>query len=562
MRIYIKKQMKIQNKLIIGFGSIFVVFLLLSLYNTIIIRQVKQSTLLLKEESIVFAGVAQEMRLHVVEVQQWLSDISATRAQDGLNDGFDEAEKAKKAFMDGLNKFRQMYTQENDSANLAKLDKIEKAMENYHAVGVKMAKGYIEGGPEAGNKTMASFDEAATTMRENIKPFLEQQLVELDSEMDRTLSIVKKVMMAITFGAVVMLIVIGVSTFLITRSICLPLRAVSGMLKDIADGESDLTKRLVANSKDELGELAASFNRFIEKLQNMFKQVASGINTMSSATTELSAVSEQLSGGTERVSAESDGVAAAAEEMSANMNSVSAATEQVTTNMSLVASATEEMTSTINEVAQNTNRASKITQNAVVIAGSASLRMKELGLAAQEIGKVTESIADISEQTNLLALNATIEAARAGEAGKGFAVVANEIKELAKQTASATLDIKIKIEGVQNSTASSVSEIEQITKVINEINETVANITTTVEEQATATTEISTNVSQGVQGLSEVNENVAQSAAVSHEIAKSIGSISQSSTEIKDGGHQINDSAAELSKLAENLAVMMKGFKL
>lgn len=554
--------MKIRNKLFLGFGSIFVVFLLLSTYSMIAIREVKQSTLLLKEESIVFAGVAQEMRRNVVEIQQWLSDISATRAQDGLNDGLDEAEKAKQAFINNLNKFRQMYTQENDSANLTTLEKIEQAMENYHTVGVQMAKAYIEEGPEGGNKLMASFDKAASEMGENIKPFLEQQLVELDSGMDGTLSAVNKVMVAITFGAVVMLIVICASTVLITRSICLPLRSVSSMLKDIADGESDLTKRLKADSKDELGELAASFNRFIEKLQNMFKQVANGINTMSSATTELSAVSEQLSMGTEQVSTESDGVAAAAEEMSANMNSISAATEQVTTNMSLVASTTEEMTSTINEVAQNTNRASKVTQSAVVIAGSASQRMKELGHAAQEIGKVTESIAEISEQTNLLALNATIEAARAGEAGKGFAVVANEIKELAKQTASATLEIKKKIEGVQSSTASSVSEIEQITKVINEINETVASITNTVKEQATSTTEISTNVSQGVQGLSEVNENVAQSAAVSHEIAKSIGSINQSSTEIKDGGHQINESAAELSKLAENLAVMMKGFKL
>lgn len=554
--------MKIRNKLLLGFGLIFVVFLLLSLYNNMAIRKVKQSTQLIKEESIVFAGIAQNMQLNVIQVQQWLSDISATRAQDGLNDGLDEAEKAKQAFMDNLSKFHQMYSQENDSTNLAQLDKLKVAMENYHAVGVKMANAYIDGGPEAGNKLMASFDEAAVIIAENIEPFLEQQLGELDIEMEKTLSAVNKVITGIIFGAVVMLLLICVSTFLITKAICRPLKEVSSMLKDIADGDSDLTKRLKADSKDELGELAGSFNRFTEKLQNMFKQVANGINTMSAATTELSSISDQLSSGTENVSVESDGVAAAAEQMSANMNSVSAATEEVTTNMTLVASATEEMTSTINEVAQNTDRASQVTQNAVVVAGTASKRIKELGSAAQEIGKVTESIAEISEQTNLLALNATIEAARAGEAGKGFAVVANEIKELAKQTAEATLEIKQKIDGVQSSTVSSVSEIEQITTVIDEINETVVTIATTVEEQATVTAEISSNVSQGVQGLSEVNENVAQSAVVSGEIAKNIGSISQSSTEIADGGHQINASATELSELTEKLGVMMKGFKL
>lgn len=554
--------MKIRNKLLLGFGLIFVVFLLLSLYNTTAIRNVKKSAQLIKEESIVYAGIAQNMQLNVVQVQQWLSDISATRAQDGLDDGLDEAEKAKQAFIDNLDKFRQMYSRENDSTNLGQLDELLQAMENYHGVGVKMAKAYIDGGPEAGNKLMASFDEAAVKIAEKIEPFLEQQLSELDIEVERTLSAVDRVMTVIIFGAVFMLILICGSTILITRAICLPLREVSSMLKDIADGDSDLTKRLKADSKDELGELAGSFNRFAEKLQNMFKQVADGISTMSSATTELSAVSDQLSSGTENVSAESDSVAAAAEQMNANMNSVSAATEEVTTNMTLVASATEEMTSTINEVAQSTDRASNVTQNAVVVAGTASDRIKELGDAAEEIGKVTESIAEISEQTNLLALNATIEAARAGDAGKGFAVVANEIKELAKQTAEATLEIKQKIDGVQSSTVRSVSEIEQITTVIDEINVTVATIATTVEEQATATAEISSNVSQGVQGLSEVNENVAQSAVVSGEIAKNIGKISQSSTEIADGGHQINASATELSKLAENLEVMMKGFKL
>lgn len=554
--------MKIRNKLLLGFGLIFVVFLLLSVYNTSAIKHVKQNALLIKEESIVFANVAQNMRRNVVEVQQWLSDISATRAQDGLNDGLDEAEKAKQAFMDNLSQFRQMYKEENDSANLAKTEALEQAMIDYHRIGVQMAKAYIEGGPEAGNKLMGSFDKAAAKMGDNIEPFLAQQLVELDSGMDSALAAVNRVMTSIAIGAVVMLVLIAVSTFFITRAICLPLRDVSGMLKDIADGDCDLTKRLKADSKDELGELASSFNRFTEKLQKMFRQVSDGISTMSSATTELSAISDQLSGGTESVSNESDGVAAAAEQMNANMTSVSAATEEVTTNMTLVASATEEMTSTIKEVASNTDRASGVTKNAVVIAGSASDRIKELGDAAQEIGKVTEAIAEISEQTNLLALNATIEAARAGEAGKGFAVVANEIKELAKQTAEATLEIKQKISGVQSSTVSSVTEIEQITTVIDEINETVSTIAIAVEEQASATTEISDNVSQGVQGLTEINENVAQSAVVSGEISKNIGNISQSSTEIADGGHQIHSSALELSKLAENLEEMMRGFKL
>jgi methyl-accepting chemotaxis protein len=114
-----------------------------------------------------------------------------------------------------------------------------------------------------------------------------------------------------------------------------------------------------------------------------------------------------------------------------------------------VASASEEISLTINDIASNSERARKITGEAVQQAETTSETVGHLGTSAMEIGKVTEAITEISEQTNLLALNATIEAARAGEAGKGFAVVANEIKELAKQTA--TQDIKGQVEGIQGS---------------------------------------------------------------------------------------------------------------
>lgn len=414
------------------------------------------------------------------------------------------------------------------------------------------------------------------------------------------------------------LAIVAVALFQL-KAIMLPINRVVGNLKELAHGEGDLTQRLAVDcpvcsdmtkcnnrdcksfgrknlcwedsgsynetpeciritdgtykqcedcpvykraNYDELQELSTYFNNFILKLQGMFKEVVTGVVTMSSATTELSAVSEQMSSGAHNVSSESDTVATAAEEMSSNMNSVSAATEQVTTNMNMVASATEEMTSTIAEVAKNTERASAVTGNAVAVANDASAKIRELGEAALEIGKVTETIAEISDQTNLLALNATIEAARAGEAGKGFAVVANEIKELARQTAEATLDIKNNIEGVQSSTTNSVSQIEQVTEVISEINVTVASIAAAVEEQATATNEISTNVAQGVGGLGEVNENVAQSALVSSEIAQSISGISHASTEMSTSSNEVQGSAGDLSELAEKLKQMVSGFKL
>ena len=424
--------------------------------------------------------------------------------------------------------------------------------------------------------------------------------------------------LAVLIVLISVVIIVVVAIFML-RMVMAPIKVVVGNLKELAQGEGDLTQRLkvdcpncsdvmkcntsscrsygkkgmcweisgtmsdnpdcieVTSGKitdcttckvykqsnyDELQELSTNFNNFILKLQHMFKEVVQGVVTISSATTELSAIAEQMSGGVNSVSDQSNTVSTAAEEMSVNMDSVAAATEQTTTNMNIVASAAEEMSATIADVNNNTEQASKVTAEAVEEAKSATTKVQQLGVAASEISKVTEVITDISGQTNLLALNATIEAARAGEAGKGFAVVANEIKELAKQTADATGQIKSQIEDIQNSTEATVTQIQKITEVINNVNDTVNTITGAVSEQTAATDEIALNVAQAAQGLAEVNENVAESSTVSAQIAQDITMVNQSATEMATSSGEVQSSATELSETAEKLKDMVGGFKL
>ncbi|PIE71333.1 MAG: chemotaxis protein [Deltaproteobacteria bacterium] len=354
----------------------------------------------------------------------------------------------------------------------------------------------------------------------------------------------------------------AVIILLVANSVTKPINMVVEGLRDAAEGEGDLTKRLAVGSRDEVGELASCFNTFVEKVHRIISDIHSNIATLNVSAGSLSDLSDNLSAGSEDSSHRSNTVAAAAEEMDANMKSVAAACEQASENVNVVAATTEEMNSTVSEIAGNTGKAREVTEDAVDKTSATFQRMTELGAAAREISKVTETITDISEQTNLLALNATIEAARAGEAGKGFAVVANEIKELAKQTAQATLEIRQRIDAIQSSTSTTLTEMEQINTVINDVNSIVTTIASAVEEQAVSTNEIASNVAQAARGIAEVNENVAQSSLVAGEISMEIAEVSQVAGKISQDSGKVNGQSRELLTLSDQLEKAINQFKL
>ena len=369
----------------------------------------------------------------------------------------------------------------------------------------------------------------------------------------------RDLILAVSAGAVLLVVVL---VFFASQGIIRPINNAVVGLKDIAEGEGDLTMRLQVDSRDEVGEMAKWFNIFIEKLQGIIKQIADNASNVGANSAQLSQISQSLLLNADDTTQRATNVAAAAEEMSANLNNVAAAMEESATNTNMVASAAEEMSATINEIAENAERARSISSDAVDQAKDASGQMEALGEAANKIGKVTETITEISEQTNLLALNATIEAARAGEAGKGFAVVANEIKELAKQTAAATLDIKSLIDDVQRTSKTTGAGINEISAVISGVNDIVATIATAVEEQTAATREIADNISQASQGTQEVNENVSQSSIAAGEISQNIAEVSAASGKISQSSNEVKDSATALLSHATALNKIVGSFKV
>ena len=400
---------------------------------------------------------------------------------------------------------------------------------------------------------------------------------------------------SILIGGVCVLTMVLV-VFLISRAIAAPILRTVAVLKDISEGEGDLTKRLEVRSQDEIGQLALYFNRFVEKLQGIIGDVASNAVSLASASEELTATAEamrsraegmtheahsaaaateessasvkSMAAGIEESSANSNNVASASEEVASNLHVVGAAVEEVSANMNTVASNTEEMTRAVNAVAtaieemaaslgdvsNNSEQAAGVASRASQTADAARARVDALGSSAENISKVIDLINGIASQTNLLALNATIEAASAGEAGKGFAVVANEVKELAKQTAGATEDIRQQVEEMQENMREAIEAMQDIATVIGEVNTISATIAGAVEQQTATTNEISSRITDVVTGAKEVTHLLQEAATGAGEVSSNVqeavqgmGEIARHVNEIAVGGNELAQSAADAS---------------
>lgn len=354
-------------------------------------------------------------------------------------------------------------------------------------------------------------------------------------------------------------LVLGI--FMIGR-ILKPISVTGEILKDIAEGEGDLTRRIDLVSQDEIGEMSGWFNLFIEKIQAMMVSIGKDARKLYDSSSSMSEISKDMSVSANQTFERTNKVKDGSSDVSTSMTMVNTAMDDASRNVNIVAAAAEEMNSTIANIAGNTDQAGAITKDAVKIADSASKEVADLGQAARKIDRVIETITDISEQVNLLALNATIEAARAGEAGKGFAVVAGEIKELAKLTAEASNEIKDQISDIQASTEGTVLKIKDVTAIIKKVDDIVSAVSKAVKEQSAATGEIVSNVSQMHKGILDTQENVKKSSRIISVIANDISDVTTDARQMSKGSSDVNHRARELNELALKLTDMVGKFKV
>lgn len=362
------------------------------------------------------------------------------------------------------------------------------------------------------------------------------------------------------------LVVLGAASTLISRSITKPIQGLVAVLRDISEGQGDLTVRIPVTRQDELGEFATCFNTFLVKLQKIISELKQQAEFLSEPVAECERAStgvKSVASGVEEVSASSGVVAAASEEASANLATVASAVEQMTASLRAIthdvatmtssaheaATSVQEMSAALGEVSRNTAGAAKVATSTASAAATTRQSMNELQETAQQVGRVVDLINQIANQTNLLALNATIEAASAGEAGRGFAVVASEVKALAKQTSNATEDIRNQVENMQRTVTAAMDAIGGIAGMVTELDRSFATIAASVEEQTSIVNGIAHNVRDTSQGFDGISRNIAEASKGAEEVSRNVQEANIATGEI---ARNMTDLAAAADDMARN----------
>jgi len=343
---------------------------------------------------------------------------------------------------------------------------------------------------------------------------------------------ITSLMYYILLSAAVVTTIFVVITSLANKIFMKNLTLTSNALKNISEGEGDLTISLDANSNDEVGQVATSFNRFIIKLNEIVTSIKESTTNVHSGTNQLASATEEISSSFLDQSAQLASVASSTEELSSSSSEV----------MHLLQEGINRVTDAVKQTGQGQNALNNAISEVHGIQSSVDnldSSINSLSASSGDIGNIITVIDDIADQTNLLALNAAIEAARAGEMGRGFAVVADEVRKLAERTQTATSEVGSLIGTLVSETKTASDNMhkarEKVIQGVNAMNETnsaFSMIVSSMEDVEKVNQQISSAVQEQTTTVHSINDNtqsissgLEESSLAMQEVAQTIGHL-------------------------------------
>jgi methyl-accepting chemotaxis protein len=381
-----------------------------------------------KQVNTIFA--LKDTRYYVVQIQQFLTDVGATKSDEAKAEALDSLNAA----LANLDKLMSSSPEYTDRAQAIKLQ-----IKQLYASGEDMADAYLTQGTDAGHLLMkgaGGFDDASSELADNLDRLAKELDLQFSVAVKNTLEATVHAANVQLWGSIAIGLFILTILSILYRNILLPLTALDNSMRNVASGSKDLTVVLDDSGKCEIAQVAGSFNVFVGNIRQLIADFNGSTQQLGVTSVQLKSFSNETLAGMQRLQGETHQVATA-------MNQMQATVVEVANNAELAAQAAKDSDTQAVQgdmIVQQTIASIEHLTKGVEQAGNA---LQQLQDNADNIGSILDVIRGISDQTNLLALNAAIEAARAGEHGRGFAVVAEEIRKLAEQSKSSTVEIDV-----------------------------------------------------------------------------------------------------------------------
>ena len=537
--------LKIKQVLLIAAGLVSAVLIVSTLMNQANLATIEEHSDEQMEEVLPNLFDFMELKFNVIQIQQWLTDVSATRAAEGFDDGFDEA----KRYFDQANvvadRLIKAHAALHEAEMVGEIEAFKQELQEYYGIGVTMAKAYVAGGPEEGNKLMVKLDPFAEKLSTRLEEWITTHKEEsADAAEEITASLKALQLQSLVLAGVLLLIVL--LAFGAIDKILSSVKKIDLFLERLS--KLDFTQSLEFKGKNEIAMIAQNLSEVIGALKAFIGETKHASEENSSISHELSTTSLMVGKKVEEVTAIVNKTTLKAQEISREIvHSVKDANESRENIMhanEMLSDATKEIIRLTADVQTTANVETEMAD-----------RLEQLNSDAEQVKEVLTVISDIADQTNLLALNAAIEAARAGEHGRGFAVVADEVRKLAERTQKSLTEIQATINVIVQAVTDSSEQMNRNAKNIQQL----ADVSSGVETKINATLEImhdATRVSEKT--VSDFEETGRLVDMITTEINDANDIVASNARSVEE----IAAASEHLNTMTEQLTRRMEQFKL